>query len=316
MAKLLEGKVAIVTGAGRGLGRGEALYLASEGAKVVVNDFGGGFDGTGGAKGPADEVVDEIKKAGGQAVANYESVSDFQGAKKMIECAVENFGQLNILVNNAGILRDRMLFNMAEEEWDAVISVHLKGTFNTIRHACGYWREQHKAGNVLGGRIVNTVSDAGLLGNVGQANYGAAKAGIAALSMIVGKEMERYDVRSNCIAPMARTRLTTEATPSLAAFMGSPEEGKFDMQDPDNMAPLVAYLASDKSNGINGEVFRLLGNRVWWLRGWHNLDCYVKPEMSKLTPDEIDGGLRKIMESAPPKEDLTGMMMQVMGGGS
>ena len=163
--------------------------------------------------------------------------------------------------------------------------------------------------------MVNTVSDAGLLGNPGQCNYGAAKAGIAALSMIVAKEMERYDVASNCIAPMARTRLTTEATPSLAAFMGEkPAEG-FDMQDPDNMAPLVVYLASDKSKGINGEVFRLLGNRVWWLRGWHNVDCYVKPELSKLTPDDIDGGLRKIMADAPPKEDLTAMMMQVMGGG-
>lgn len=314
MGNLLEGKVAIVTGAGRGLGRGEAIYMAKEGAKVIVNDFGGGFDGTGGAQTPADEVVAEIKAAGGDAAANYESVADFQGAKRIIDSAIEKFGKLNIVVNNAGILRDRMLFNMSEEEWDAVIAVHLKGTFNCMRHACGYWREQHKAGNILGGRFVNTVSDAGLLGNPGQTNYGAAKAAIAALSMIVAREMERYEVASNCVAPMARTRLTTEATPSLAAFMGDkPAEGTFDMQDPDNMAPLVAYLASDKAKGISGEVFRLCGNRVWWLRGWHNVDTFATEEKRKLTPDDIDTNLRKAMENAPPKEDLTSMMMQVMG---
>jgi len=316
MAKLLEGKVAVVTGSGRGLGRGEAIYLAKEGAKVVVNDVGGHFDGTGAGQGPADEVVAEIKAAGGEAVSNYSSVSDFQAAKGLLDTAIEKFGQLNIVVNNAGILRDRMLFNMSEEEWDAVIAVHLKGTWNCMRHACGYWREQHKAGNNLKGKFVNTVSDAGLLGNVGQTNYGAAKAAIAALSMIVGREMSRYGVVSNCVAPMARTRLTTEATPSMAGLMGAAvPEGQFDMQDPDNMAPLVAFLSSDLADNLNGEVFRLMGNRVWMLRGWHNVDTIAKSEMSKWTPQELDGAIKGMVEKAGPQEDLTAMMMQAMGGG-
>ncbi|MCS6925275.1 MAG: SDR family NAD(P)-dependent oxidoreductase, partial [Candidatus Binatia bacterium] len=213
MAMLLDGKVAIVTGAGRGIGREEALLLAKHGAKVVVNDLGGHFDGTGADTRPAQLVVDEIKAAGGEAVANYESVADFKAAKRIIECALDTFGKLNILVNNAGILRDRMIFNMTEEEWDAVINVHLKGTFNCTRHACEYWREQHKLGNVLNGRIINTSSDAGLLGNAGQSNYGPAKAAVATMAIIVDAEMQKYGVTANAIAPMARTRLTVDATP-------------------------------------------------------------------------------------------------------
>jgi NAD(P)-dependent dehydrogenase (short-subunit alcohol dehydrogenase family) len=269
---LLDGKVAIITGSGRGIGREEALMMAKHGAAVVVNDLGSHFDGTGAAAAsPAQEVVSEIKKMGGRAVANGESVSDFAGAKRIIECALDNFGSLNILVNNAGILRDRMIFNMAEEDWDAVIAVHLKGTFNMTRHVCEYWREQHKAGNLLNGRIINTSSDAGLLGNVGQCNYGAAKAAIAVMAIIVGQEMKKYGVTANAIAPIARTRLTVDATPSTAAIMGGPvAEGEFDVFSPLNVAPLVCWLASDDAAGVNGEVFRVGGSSVWPMRGWHS----------------------------------------------
>jgi len=186
---LLDGKVVVITGAGRGIGREEALLMAKLGAKVVVNDLGAHFDGTGATTGPAQEVVDEIKKNGGHAVANGDSVSDFKGAQRIIQCAVDTFGKLNVVVNNAGILRDRMIFNMSEEDWDSVVAVHLKGTFACTRHACVYWREQHKAGNLLNGRIINTASDSGLLGNPSQSNYGAAKAAIAAFSVIIDREM-------------------------------------------------------------------------------------------------------------------------------
>ncbi len=296
MAKLLEGKVAIVTGAGRGLGREEALGLAKEGAAVVVNDYGGGFDGTGGAKSPADEVVAEIKAFGGKAVANYESVADFQGAKRIIDCAINNFGKLNILVNNAGILRDRIIFNMSEEDWDAVMAVHMKGTFNCTRHACAYWREQSKEGKTHNGKIINTTSDAGLGGNPGQANYGAAKAGIAALTIIVGKEMARSQVCVNCVAPLARTRLTTDATPTMKGFMEKSAEAEFDMMHPANMAPLVVWLASDQANDVNCQVFRLRGDTIDLFEGWHVLESASKGkkrwEVGELNP-VIHGMLAK-----------------------
>jgi NAD(P)-dependent dehydrogenase (short-subunit alcohol dehydrogenase family) len=273
MAGLLEGKVAIITGSGRGIGREEALLMAKQGAKVVVNDLGAHFDGTGSADdSPAQQVVNEIKKMGGEAVTNGESVSDFKGAKRIVECALDNFGKLNIVINNAGILRDRMIFNMGEEDWDSVIGVHLKGTFAMSRHACEYWREEHKKGNVLNGRIVNTASDAGLLGNVGQANYGAAKAAVALMAIVMDAEMGKYGVTCNAIAPVARTRLTIEATPSTAAFMGKKiEEGKFDVFDPRNIAPLVAWLSSDDAAGVHGEVFRVGGGTVWLMQGWHSV---------------------------------------------
>jgi NAD(P)-dependent dehydrogenase (short-subunit alcohol dehydrogenase family) len=268
---LLDGKVVVVTGAGRGIGREEALLLAKHGAKVVVNDLGGHFDGSGASKGPAQEVVDEIKKNGGDAVANGDSVSDFKGAQRIIECAVDTFGKLTGVVNNAGILRDRMIFNMSEEDWDSVIAVHLKGTFNCTRHACAYWREQHKVGNVLNGRIINTASDSGLLGNPSQSNYGAAKAAIAAFSVIIDREMAKYGVTVNAIAPVARTRLTVEATPATAALMGSEvKEGQFDIFSPANVAPLVAWLASDDAANVHGEIFRVGGGTVWCMKGWHS----------------------------------------------
>jgi NAD(P)-dependent dehydrogenase (short-subunit alcohol dehydrogenase family) len=269
---LLEGKVAIVTGSGRGIGREEALMMARHGAKVVVNDLGAHFDGTGQPTAtPAQDVVAEIKRMGGEAVANGDSVADFKAARRIVECALDTFGKLNVVVNNAGILRDRMIFNMAEEDWDAVVAVHLKGTFNMSRHACEYWREEHKKGNVLNGRIVNTSSDAGLLGNVGQSNYGACKAAVATMAIIIGQEMKKYGVTANAIAPVARTRLTVDATPSTAALMGTaPEEGKFDMFSPVNIAPLVCWLASDDAAGVNGQVFRVGGSSVWPMKGWHS----------------------------------------------
>jgi NAD(P)-dependent dehydrogenase (short-subunit alcohol dehydrogenase family) len=269
---LLDGKVAIVTGAGRGIGKEEALLMARLGAKVVVNDLGAHFDGTGAPTAtPAQEVVAEIKKMGGDAIANGDNVADFKAAKNIVDTAIKTFGTLNIVVNNAGILRDRMIFNMDEESWDSVVAVHLKGTFNMARHACEYWREEHKKGNVLNGRIINTASDAGLIGNVGQSNYGACKAAVAVMAVIIGHEMKKYGVTANAIAPVARTRLTVDATPSTAALMGGEvPEGEFDMFSPKNIAPLVAWLASDDAASCSGQVFRVGGRSVWPMKGWHS----------------------------------------------
>jgi NAD(P)-dependent dehydrogenase (short-subunit alcohol dehydrogenase family) len=291
---LLEGKVAIVTGSGRGIGREEALLMAKLGAKVVVNDLGAHFDGTGAATAtPAQDVVSEIKKNGGEAIANGENVADFKGAKRIVECAIDTFGKLNIVVNNAGILRDRMIFNMDEESWDAVVAVHLKGSFNMSRHACEYWREEHKAGRVHNGRIVNTASDAGLLGNVGQSNYGACKAAVAAMAIIIGQEMKKYGVTANAIAPVARTRLTVDATPSTAALMGGEvKEGEFDVWGPQNVAPLVAWLASDDAAGVNGQVFRVGGRTVWPMKGWHSAARIQNPKQATWDAAELGKALK------------------------
>ncbi|MGH8705845.1 MAG: SDR family oxidoreductase [Burkholderiales bacterium] len=297
---LLDGKVALVTGAGRGIGREEALQLAKEGAKIVVNDLGGGFDGSGKDIGPAAEVVAEIKKMGGEAVANGDSVSDFKGAKRMLECALDNFKQLNIVVNNAGILRDRMLFNMSEDDWDAVVNVHLKGTFAVSRHVAEYWRNEHKNGNLLNGRIINTSSDSGLLGNPSQSNYGAAKAAIAAFSIIVDQELKKYGVTVNAIAPVARTRLTVDATPATAALMSAkPGEGEFDVFDPANIAPLVVWLASDDAADVHGQVFRVGGKSVWTMQPWHSVGKVAgkgrwdPKELGKALKAELAKGLTK-----------------------
>jgi NAD(P)-dependent dehydrogenase (short-subunit alcohol dehydrogenase family) len=268
---LLEGKVVIITGAGRGIGREEALLMAKHGAKVVINDLGGHFDGTGQSRSPAEEVVKEIRASGGEAVANFESVTDFKAAKRIIECAIDNFGKLNVVVNNAGILRDRMIFNMNEDDFDAVIGVHLKGTFNMARHACNYWREQHKAGNMLNGRLINTSSDSGVLGNAGQSNYGTAKAAVATMAIIMDREMSRYGVAINAIAPVARTRLTIDATPQTAATMPPPKAGEVDPFSPAHVAPLVTWLGSDDAKDVHGEVFRVGLGKVWLLQGWHTV---------------------------------------------
>src|SRR5881409_901672 len=223
MSQLCDGRVVIVTGAGRGIGREEALEFAREGARVVVNDVGVARDGTGEDATPAQEVVDEIKALGAEAVANYDDISDFDGAKRVVQQAIETFGTLDVLVNNAGILRDRMLVNMSIEEWDAVIKVHLRGTFATAHHAANYWRDRSKAGDPVDARLINTSSSSGIYGNVGQTNYGAAKAGIASFSVIAAMELERYGVTVNAIAPAARTRMT-EATPGLSDIVKAPED--------------------------------------------------------------------------------------------
>ena len=263
----LQGRVAIITGAGRGIGREHALLFAAEGAKVVVNDLGGANDGTGTDATPAQEVVNEIKAMGGEAVANYDNVADWEGAQRMVNMAVETFGNLDILVNNAGILRDRVLVNMTEAEWDAVIQVHLKGHFAPSRWAAAYWREQHKAGITKPRNIVHTSSTSGLFANPGQSNYGAAKTGIATFSQILAKELSRYNVKSNSIAPAARTRLTM-ATPGLGDRIAEPEnKSQFDEWDPANISPLVAYLATAEC-AFNGETFLVQGGTVTMIESW------------------------------------------------
>jgi NAD(P)-dependent dehydrogenase (short-subunit alcohol dehydrogenase family) len=261
-----EGRVAIVTGGGRGVGRGHALELARQGAMVVVNDLGSEVDGTGDSKGPAQEVVDAIRSAGGEAVANGDDVSDWEGAGRLVQSALDNFGGLDILVNNAGILRDRMIVNMSIEEWDAVIRVHLRGTFAPVRWAADYWRTRAKEGKANDARIINTTSAAGLFGNVGQANYGAAKAGLAALTIIAANELGRYGVTVNAIGPGARTRMTEQAQPGSYSPV---EAGRFDASDPENIAPLVAWLSSPEGAHITGRVFSVRGDHIAVVEGWH-----------------------------------------------
>jgi NAD(P)-dependent dehydrogenase (short-subunit alcohol dehydrogenase family) len=261
----LDGRVAIITGAGRGIGREHALLFAREGARVVVNDLGGANDGSGTDVTPAQQVVDEIKALGGEAIVNGDNVADWQGAQRLVNIAIETFGDLDILVNNAGILRDRVVVNMTEEEWDAVITVHLKGHFAPTRWAAAYWREQHKAGDRRPRNLVHTSSTSGLFANPGQSNYGAAKTGIATFSQIVAKELSRYNVKSNTVAPGARTRLTL-ATPGLEQIM-KPAEGGFDQWDPANISPLVAYLASADCK-FTGETFFVQGGNVTLIESW------------------------------------------------
>jgi NAD(P)-dependent dehydrogenase (short-subunit alcohol dehydrogenase family) len=264
---LLDGKVAVVTGAGHGVGRGEALELAEHGAKVVVNDLGGSVQGEGADKRPADEVAQLIRDRGGEAVANYDDVSDWNGAKNLVTQAVEEFGKLDVLVNNAGILRDGMLFNLSESDFDDVIRVHLKGTFACTRHAATYWRAESKEGRQPQAAIVNTVSSAGLQGNVGQANYGAAKAGIAALTVISSLELARYGVRANAVAPGGMTRMSGAILKDRE--LKEPEEyTEFDRMNPGNSAPMVAFLASDQALHITGQVFRAVGNTIHHYQGW------------------------------------------------
>ena len=266
---LLEGKVAIVTGAGHGIGRGEALELARQGARVVVNDVGGSVHGEGVDKRPAEEVAEIIRGRGGEATANYDDVADWTGAANLVRQAVDEFGRLDVLVNNAGIVRDAMIFSMTEEAFDAVVRVHLKGTFATTHHAAVYWREESKAGRQPRAAIVNTVSSAGLQGNVGQANYGAAKAGIAALTVIASLELARYGVRANAVAPGGMTRIT--ATMRKDAEVVEPDQlegGEYDHMNPANSAPMVAWLASDDAAHVTGQVFRAVGHRITHYVPW------------------------------------------------
>ena len=290
----LDGRVTIITGAGRGIGREHALLYASEGAKLVVNDLGGGADGTGADVGPAQEVVNEIIAMGGEAVANTDNIADWEGAQRLVNQAVETFGDLHVLVNNAGILRDRVLVNMSEEEWDAVINVHLKGHFCPTRFAAAYWREQTKAGKEVKANIVHTSSTSGLLGNAGQTNYGAAKAGIAAFSIICGMELERYGVRSNAIAPAARTRMT-EATPGLGEIVKAPEdESKFDVWNPANISPLVAYLGTEDVP-FNGKTFFIQGGVVRAFQPWTMTDTIEKDD--RWTVAELQSEMKRFLDT-------------------
>ena len=273
----LDGRVAIITGAGRGIGREHALLFAAEGAKVVVNDLGGSVDGAGDDRSAAQRVVDEIAALGGEAMANADDVTDWDGGKRLVDTAVEAFGDLHVLVNNAGILRDRVLVNMSEADWDSVVHVHLKGHFVPTRHAAAYWREQTKAGKEVRASVINTSSTSGLLGNPGQSNYGAAKAGIAAFTTIAADELVRYGVRVNAIAPAARTRMT-EQTPGLSDIVQAPADAAvFDSWAPGNISPLVAYLAT-VGCPATGRVFFVQGGQVRLFQPWKMTDSIDKDD--------------------------------------
>jgi NAD(P)-dependent dehydrogenase (short-subunit alcohol dehydrogenase family) len=287
----LDGRIAIITGAGRGIGREHALLFAAEGAKVVVNDLGGALDGSGDDRSPAQQVVDEITAAGGEAVANADDITDWEGGKRLVDAAIETFGDLHVLVNNAGILRDRVLVNMTEDEWDAVIHVHLKGHFVPTRHAAAYWRERTKAGAEVKASVINTSSTSGLLGNVGQSNYGAAKAGIAAFSDILADELGRYGVRVNAIAPAARTRMT-EQTPGLSDIVQAPTDAAvFDTWDPANISPLVAYLATEGCPSTK-KVYFVQGGQVRLFQPWTMTDTLDKGD--RWTVAELQAEMHKL----------------------
>jgi NAD(P)-dependent dehydrogenase (short-subunit alcohol dehydrogenase family) len=300
MLTKLEGKVAVVTGAGRGIGREHAIALARVGARIVVNDLGASLAGEGADTGPADGVVREIEALGGEAVANGENVADFAGAKRLIDAAISAFGRLDILVNNAGILRDRMLVNMEEHEWDAVIEVHLKGHFAPTRHAAAHWRERSKAGDDVAARVINTSSPSGVFGNVGQLNYGTAKAGIVGFTLIAAQELQRYGVTVNAIAPNARTRMTE------AAFGEIPLPDGFDPADPGNNSPIVVALCADEAQDITGQVFFIYGGVVNRLRGWEAGELFASDE--RWDPDVLLQELRdRLPDGATPPGMLASM---------
>lgn len=293
----------MVTGAGGGLGRAHALELAREGAKVVVNDLGTHVDGSGVSRNAADAVVEEIRAAGGEAVANYDDVSDWDGAKRLVDTALSAFGELHAVVNNAGILRDRMLVNMSMDEWQSVLQVHLTGTFAVSRHAAAYWRERAKSGAAVDARIINTSSASGLYGNVGQANYGAAKAAIASLTIIAGLELARYGVTVNAIAPYALTRMTSKA--SRARIEAETAASDFDKYDPANVSPLVAWLAGAASSDVTGRVFNVSGGAISVAEGWS-----AGPETdkgSRWTARELDHAVPALLSRAAPNADIFGI---------
>jgi NAD(P)-dependent dehydrogenase (short-subunit alcohol dehydrogenase family) len=300
MSGLCEDRVVIVTGAGRGIGRAHALAFAREGARVVVNDVGVALDGTGASGGPAQQVVDEIRAAGGQAVANTDDVADWHGAGRLVRTAIDAFGRLDVLVNNAGFLRDRMLVNLDEAEWDAVIRVHLKGHFAPLRHAAAHWRQESKAGRTVDARIVNTSSGAGLLGSVGQGNYSAAKAGIAGLTVVAAAELARYGVTVNAIAPAARTRMTEQA---FADTMAAPEGG-FDAMAPENISPLVVWLGSTQSGKVTGRVFEVEGGRISVAQGWRHGPAADRG--ARWQPGELGPVIEDLLNRAEPAEPVYG----------
>jgi NAD(P)-dependent dehydrogenase (short-subunit alcohol dehydrogenase family) len=303
----LSGRVAIVTGAGRGIGRGHALALAEAGAKLVVNDLGGSLAGVGADLSPAQQVVAEIEAAGGDAVADGENVADFAGAGRLVQHALEAFGRLDILVNNAGILRDRMLVNMTEDEWDAVIAVHLKGHFATTRHAAAHWRELSKTGDEVRARVINTSSPSGVFGNIGQTNYGAAKAGIAAFTIIAAQELARYGVTVNCLAPNARTRMTEETFD-----MSAPAEG-WDPLDPANISPVVVALCADEAQNITGQCFHIWGGAVNALQPWDSGELF-QAEQGWDADDLLAAFRERFPDGVAPAAMVAGM--QKAGGRS
>ncbi|WP_343709974.1 SDR family oxidoreductase [Mycobacterium sp.] len=296
---LVDGRAVIVTGAGRGIGRAHALAFAAEGARVVVNDVGVGLDGSPGDS-PAHEVVEQIRAAGGDAVVNGDDVADWAGARNLIQTALDSFGRLDVLVNNAGIVRDRMIANTSEQEFDAVIAVHLKGHFATMRHAASYWRGLSKEGKLVDARIVNTSSGAGLQGSVGQGNYSAAKAGIAALTLVAAAEMGRYGVTVNAIAPAARTRMTESV---FAEMMAKPGEG-FDAMAPENVSPLVVWLGSGDSQDVTGRVFEVEGGVIRVAEGWAH-----GPQVDKgaqWDPAELGPVVAELLAKARPPAPVYG----------
>jgi NAD(P)-dependent dehydrogenase (short-subunit alcohol dehydrogenase family) len=300
MAGLCEGRVVIVTGAGRGLGRAHALAFARAGAKVVVNDLGVENDGRGGSTGPAAEVVAEIRAAGGEAIADGADVADWEQTARLVQAAIGAFGRLDVVVNNAGFVRDRMFVSCSEEEWDAVLRVHLKGHFCLSRHACEHWRAESKAGRTVDARIVNTSSGAGLQGSVGQSAYAAAKAGIAALTLVQAAELARYGITANAIAPSARTRMTEGV---FADMMKKPEAG-FDAMDPANVSPLVVWLGSAESREVTGCTFEVAGGRISLADGWR-----TGPEQDKgarWEPDEIGAVGHELRRKAVPAQKVYG----------
>jgi NAD(P)-dependent dehydrogenase (short-subunit alcohol dehydrogenase family) len=297
-SKLVDGKVAVITGAGRGLGREHALLLAENGAKVLVNDLGANPDGTGADTGPAHEVAGVIRGMGGDALVNGADVTDFDQAGAMIDQAIAEWGQVDILINNAGILRDRMIFSMTEEDWDAVVSVHMKGHFCPTHHVSRHWRERAKAGEQLSARLINTASPSGLYGNVGQSNYGAAKAGIAAFSLVCSLELARYGVTSNCLAPTAMTRL-------VLGVMGGEEavsEEQKEAMAPRWVSVVVAWLCSDEAAAVTGRTFDVRGDRIQISEGWHGGPVGENPgDPAQLAPVMAD-----LMAAAQPNADIFG----------
>ncbi|MDJ1138126.1 SDR family oxidoreductase [Streptomyces iconiensis] len=298
---LAEGRVVIVTGAGRGLGRAHALAFARAGARVVVNDLGVGLDGAAYEDTPAAQVAGEIRASGGEAVVSTDDIADMDGAANLVRTALDRFGRLDTLVNNAGFLRDRMLVNLDEDDWDAVIRVHLKGHFLPMKHAAAHWRSESKAGRAPRARVVNTSSGAGLLGAVGQGNYAAAKAGIAALTLVAAAEFGRYGVQVNAIAPAARTRMTEQ---TFAEDMAAPSDGAFDAMAPENVSPLVVYLGSDASHGVTGRVFEAEAGRITVMDGWRRAAQADKG--ARWTPEELDPTIRDLLTKSPDPEPVYG----------